>query len=75
LGRGLESYGVTRRITLTFTAPESHFNSLTQGSQDLAGNYAEAITFEARGSQTRQYNVLGTFTLKRISDITSLTSN
>jgi hypothetical protein len=75
LGRGLESYGVTRRITLTFTAPENHFNSLTQGSQDLAGNYAEAITFEARGSQTRQYNVLGTFTLKRISDITSLTSN
>ena len=29
----------------------------------------------ARGSQTRQYNVLGTFMLKRLSDIATLTSN
>ena len=75
LARGNESYGVNRQITLTFTAPENDFNSLTRGSQDLSGNYAETITFEARGSQTRQYNVLGTFTLKRISDIATLTSN
>ena len=75
LSRGVESYGVTRQITLSFTAPDNDFNSLTQGSQDFSGNYAETITFQARGSQTRQYNVLGTFTLKRISDIASLTSN
>jgi hypothetical protein len=75
LAPGIESYGVTRQITLSFTAPENDFNSLTQGSQDLGGNYAEEITFQARGSQTRQYNVLGTFTLKRISDIATLTSN
>ncbi len=75
LARGIESYGVSRQITLTFTAPENDFNSLTRGSQDLSGNYAEIITFEARGSQTRQYNVLGTFTLKRISEIATLTSN
>jgi len=43
------------------------------GSQDLGGAYAEVVTFRARGSQTRQYNVLGTFTLKRISDIATLT--
>lgn len=75
LARGVESYGVTRMITLSFAAPENNFNSLTQGSQDLAGSYSEVITFEASGSQTRQYNVLGTFTLKRISEIDSLTSN
>jgi hypothetical protein len=73
--RGVESYGVIRQITLSFTTPENDFNSLTQGSQGLGGNYVEAITFQARGSQTRQYNVLGSFTLKRISDIATLTSN
>lgn len=75
LARGNESYGVTRQITLSFTAPQNDFNGLTQGSQDLGGNYIETITFQARGSQTRQYNVLGTFTLQRISDIATLTSN
>ena len=73
--RGVESYGVTRQITLTFTAAENDFNSLTQGGQDLGGTYAEAITFAGHGMQTRQYNVLGSFTLKRISDIATLTSN
>ena len=75
LARGNESYGVTRQITLNLTAPENDFNSLTQGSQDLGGNYTETITFQARGSQTRQYNVLGNFTLKRISDIATLTTS
>ena len=75
LARGLESYGVTRQITLNFTAPDDDFKSLTQSSDDLSGSYIEAITFLARGSQTRQYNVLGTFSLKRISDIPTLTSN
>src|SRR4030095_8898543 len=75
LAQGIESYGVTRQITLSFAAPNNDFNSLTQSSDDLSGNYLEAITFAARGSQTRQYNVLGSFSLKRISDITTLTSN
>lgn len=74
LARGLESYGVNRQITLTFTAPANDFNSLTGGSQDLTGSYAETITFAARGSQTRQFNVLGSFSLKRISDIATLTT-
>jgi len=75
LAPGNESYGVVRQITLSFTASENDFNSLTQGSQDLGGNYTETITFQARGSQTRQYNVLGNFTLKRISDIATLTTS
>lgn len=75
LAQGIESYGVTRQITLSFTAPSDDFNSLTQSSDDLSGNYIEAITFEGRGSNARQYNVLGSFALKRISDIPTLTSN
>jgi hypothetical protein len=75
LARGNESYGVTRQITLSFTAPENDFASLTQGSQDLGGNYTEEITFQARGSQIRQYRVLGNFTLKRISDLATLTTS
>ena len=75
LARGVESYGVIRQITLRFTTPDNDFNSLTQSSDDLGGDYLEVVTFQARGSQTRQYNVLGTFSLKRISDITTLTAN
>jgi hypothetical protein len=73
--RGAESYGVTRELTLSVTAPENDFDSLTQGTQEVSGNYAELITFQARGAQTRQYSVLGTFTLKRISDIATLTTS
>ncbi len=74
LARGNESYGVNRQVTLTFTPPANDFNSLTAGGQDFTGNYAETITFAARGAQTRQYNILGSFTLKRISDIATLTT-
>jgi hypothetical protein len=55
---------------LSFTTPENDFNSLTRGSQDFSGNYSEAITFQARGSDTRQFNVLGTFALMREFDPT-----
>jgi len=73
LPRGLESYGVTREIALTFTAPANDFNSLTRSSQDLDGRYAEQITFAARGTHTRQYNIFGGFVLKRLTDIATLT--
>jgi hypothetical protein len=72
---GVESYGVSRQVTLVFTTPANDFNSLTQSSEDLGGRYSEVITIQAIGSQTREYNVLGAFSLKRISDIAILTSN
>lgn len=72
--RGVESYTVNRQLTLTFTAPQNDFDSLTASTQDLGGNYAEAITILAKGTDTRTFNVLGTFTLKRISDIATLTT-
>ena len=54
--------------------PANDFDSLTGGSQDLSGNYAEVLTLQSKGSQTRQFNVLGAFSLKRISDIATLTT-
>jgi hypothetical protein len=74
LARGVESYGVSRQIALTFSDAGEDFDSLSGGSQDLGGRYAETITIQSRGSQTRQYNVLGTFSLKRLSDIATLTT-
>jgi len=74
LARGLESYGVNRQIALTFSDPADDFDSLSTGSQDLGGRYSETITIQARGSQTRTYNVLGSFSLKRLSDIPTLTT-
>jgi hypothetical protein len=74
LARGTESYGVTRQVTLTFTEPADDFDSLTSGSGDFSGRYSEVLTFQSKSSQTRQYNVLGAFSLKRISDIATLTT-
>ena len=71
-GQGIESYGVSRQITLTFRPPADDFQSLTTGGQDLTGNYAEAVTFRAKGAQTKQFNALGSFALKRVSDIATL---
>jgi hypothetical protein len=73
LSQGVESYGVRRQITLSFTAPASDFDSLTAGTQTLSGNYAESVTFLAKGSDTKQFQGLGSFTLKRISNIATLT--
>jgi len=47
---------------------------LAGGSQDLSGNYGEVVTFQSKGSQTRQFNSLGTFSLKRISNLGTLTT-
>ncbi len=74
LPQGLESYGITRRFTLSFKAPADDFTALTVGSQDLEGTYTEVITFAGRGTQTREYNALGSFALKRISDVATLTT-
>jgi hypothetical protein len=71
---GVESYEIRRQITLTFTTPANDFDSLTGGSQDLSGNFSEVMTLPGRGTQSRQFNALGMFSLKRISDIANLTT-
>ncbi len=79
LTQGVESYAVDRLISLQFTPPENNFDSLTRASTSLSGNYLETITVIARPGNpgpgdTKQFNVLGTFTLNRITDIATLTT-
>lgn len=73
LPAGLESYGVRRIVSLQFTAPEDNFESLTRSSGTMNGNYSETMTFVDRFGDTKQFNVLGRFTLRRITDIPTLT--
>jgi hypothetical protein len=69
---GQESYSVVRQITLTVTPPRDEFDSLTSGSQTLTGLYEEAITIQAKGSESRRFDVQGSFSLTRITDIATL---
>ncbi|MCI0540982.1 MAG: hypothetical protein L0Z50_37755 [Verrucomicrobiales bacterium] len=71
---GVESYEVSRRMTLAFTPPGDDFDGLTGGGLTVWGNYAETVTFHARGNHSQDFNVLGTFVLKRVSDIAALTT-
>lgn len=73
LAQGVESYGVRRQITLQFTGGGSDFNSLTRSTSQLSGDYTEVVTFLGKGGPTRQFDVRGTFTLNRITDIATLT--
>lgn len=74
IGQGVESYVVDRQISFQFTPPENDFNSLTRASTSLNGNYSETITLTARPGDTKQFNILGTFTLSRIIGIATLTT-
>jgi hypothetical protein len=73
LAQGVESYGVQRQISLSFTPPGSDFDSLTRGGAAMNGNYTEVVTFLGRNGPARQYTARGSFTLNRISDISTLT--
>lgn len=74
LPAGVESYGVRRVISLRFTPMADHFDGLTRGSGRLGGNYAETLTFIDQHGDTKEFNALGTFTLQRIIDIATLTT-
>ncbi|MCI0534482.1 MAG: hypothetical protein L0Z50_04575 [Verrucomicrobiales bacterium] len=73
LAQGAESYGARRQITLNFTGGGTDFNSLTRSGSQLSGDYVETLTFLGKSGPTRQFDVRGTFTLNRISDIATLT--
>ena len=73
LPAGIESYGVRRTISLQFTAPSDNFDNLTGSSGTMSGNYAETVTFVDRFGDTKQFNVLGRFTLRRVIDVAALT--
>jgi hypothetical protein len=71
---GSESYTITRQITLGIMANTSDFISLTTANSSLAGNYNETITLTGLGGATKSYLTSGAFTLKRVSTISTLTT-
>ena len=68
---GQESYDLQRAVTFDFaaTAPEG-VSSTGYGASVMAGNYTEVITGLRKDSVT----VTGTFTLRRVSEIGTLTT-
>ncbi|MCB1125141.1 MAG: hypothetical protein KDM81_01495 [Verrucomicrobiae bacterium] len=78
LARGSESYTVERQITLTPGAPPDDFNSLTSAGHSVIGDYAETIRViglqRSAGPDTRTFEVRGTYVLRRISDLDTLTT-
>jgi hypothetical protein len=78
LPQGSESYGVQRQITLNVTPPANDFSSLVSANQTIDGVYSEIITLKglARAggtNDTRRFEVRGSFTLNRVSDIAQIT--
>jgi hypothetical protein len=73
LAQGVESYGVTRKITLSIQPPAQNFASLTASGATLSGVYAEEITVAGQGAKTRTFNSSGQFSLNRISTISAIT--
>jgi hypothetical protein len=65
---GKESYDIRRVMTLRFTAPGNDFDSRTRGGTSLTGDYAETVSFRKSGMVLKQFDVLGAFTLTRITD-------
>ncbi len=72
--RGVESYDSERKLTLTFTPPGNDFASLVSGGNQMTGQYSEEITLKGRGNESRRIDTAGSFVLKRISDIGTLTT-
>ena len=68
LPSGKESYDLWREMRLSFTAPGNDFDSRTQSGTSLRGNYEETISLRSNSTELRQFKVLGTFGLNRITD-------
>lgn len=81
VARGDESYEVRREIALIPAAPEDDFASLTRGHNTRGGEYVETITLTGvtkpgrAQPETRTFQVRGTFSLTRLTDIPELTTD
>jgi len=73
LPKGRESYDVTRTIWLSPQVAPTDYLGQTAGSLERKGIYDETITVEGAGGSTRTFKVVGTFSLNRISSISTLT--
>jgi hypothetical protein len=70
--QGVESYRLERSITLALLPPGDDFVSLTSGSRSLQGQYDETV--RVIGQDTREFRTRGTFSLNRVSEISTLTA-
>ncbi len=72
LGAGVESYNVTRECRFQFTTtPPAGTGATGWGTTVLGGNYTEILT----GLHKQPLTVNGTFELRRVSEIGSITLN
>jgi hypothetical protein len=72
LAAGAESYNISRRLSFQFsTTPPAGTSSVGWGATVLGGNYTEVLT----GLHKLPLTVTGTFTLRRVSEIGSITLN
>lgn len=76
--QGSESYSLQRDITLNIHPPMDDFSSQVSGSKTLRGEYRETMRVlglarDGEPVDTRDFEVRGSFTLNRISDISTLT--
>lgn len=72
LPAGVESYDITRTLVFTFTASPPDGSTITGwGTTIYGGTYAETIT----GLHKNPLTVGGTFALRRISEISELTTS
>jgi hypothetical protein len=69
---------VKRLITLAVNPPADDFNAITRSGQSYSGVYSETLTFEGQqtpqGVEASSYESQGTFTLNRINNIATLTT-
>ena len=72
LARGQQAYDITRVMTLTLAAPDNDFASLTAGSGVVRGSYTEMVALRGIGSNARQFQSSGLFSLNRISSVSTL---
>jgi len=78
LAQGSESYRIERAIMLLVQPPANDFSSLVAAASTFTGEYREFVTLKglARAggtNDTRQFEVRGAFSLKRMSDVPNLT--
>ena len=74
LGRGVESYDVTRTMKLTFSPRSADFASLTAAAQNLAGTYEETMTIGGARGSGRDFRFAGGFSLRLINPAPVLTT-
>lgn len=77
LPRGVESYAIERRITLSPAAPPDDFDGLTRAARTLQGVFSDTIRLlglqRTDGPDQRTFATEGTFLLQRVSAVPSLT--